>query len=436
MSYYDIIAILRWRWKVGLLAFCVVIITGMVLYFIRPVNYEAKVTLAVEQPSQDIFAIADGGAIPARYLSLYTRASRIHTLSFARRIKESLVKENPNHVITEEEIFHNLHLSNQESPDLFTLTFEHQNPDTGSKIVEITARLFIEERMKLARREAKGARELLEERINELEKGGPLYKDRSFITALKVKLEELKLIETTRPSDVVLLDEVPKIERLKLNLSQQIWVLIGFGILMGIVTMLVVDRADPRVIRLGGLKSILINMPCWNFPAVVSDKIKSNMLSVFQAVKFWEAAPSKFTEQQGKVLLVAGLSPDIETVTAAQVLYQTLDYYEKNNKSHHITQLSLSSNCDGRQDELDKLRANFDLVILEVSKQNWIAAYSIGRDADGVCLVLEAGKLTCGEVVDELSRWRSMNVPVLGLALLQKSFPAAGNSSKQQGRFP
>ena len=379
----EIISLLRYRWKIALLAFIVTFVTGLIIFLAQPDIYKASMQLAVEQPSQEIFAITQGGAVPVRYLSLYTRASRIHTPSFAKQVAEAIAFETPGIHLREEEIYKSLHAFTNESPDLFVISSEHNNPFVASLIAKTAAGIFVEERMTLLRREAKGAREKLEKRIDDLEK--PNRKtDILLIQALKIKLEELRLIEETRPADVVPLDETPQIKKITLNITHELLLLSLLGVALGIISIFISDAVDSKITRLATLRAVSGDLPCWIVTKVYGDG--ANLQSFIKAIRFWQAKSEKSSCSKTKTLLIVPI-----------------------NFSRDKTNMFLQSLPDS-------LKSKSDQNIMLAAPDE--TAYSLADLADGVILVLETGKVKRDDVLEEVKRWRELKPSLLGLLLI------------------
>lgn len=469
----EIKSVISCRWKYGVLSFIIVFFTGFIFHIVRPDMYEARLTLAVEQPSQDIFTITQSGAMPARFLSLYTRASRIKTRTFAKKVAKDInnytLHNNPvsNDIINktvppiqENEVFQSIHVFTKENPDLFFITALHKDSRLGSMIVKSTAELFIREREEAARREAKGARIQLEKRIEEIKdaiKKDKNLEDPQLFQALKIKLEELKLIEKTKPPDVVLLDEVPEIKKLTQSLGQKTLFLFWFGFIMAFTTILFAEAVDSKIARLGALRAVSPETPSW--------KISKNLYlePVVQAIRFWYAKEIYINEiykslgnksinkdemnksiiNKGKIILIASLNEHKNTANPnkATVNSNNIASHKCNNQLISALAKLVSNPVSSFLKEVLILEANdceinnlktgnislaalkpdpFQLIFLNaVSVNNDGTAYFLGKNTDGILLILEAGILSKENLNEEMKRWKEIKTPIIGILLVE-----------------
>lgn len=405
----------KYRWKIGLLAFITVLVTGLLLYVTRPVVYEARMQLAVEQPSQEIFAITQGGAVPVRYLSLYTRASRIHTPSFAKQVAEAIALETPGIHLREEEIHKNLHAFTNESPDLFVIYSENKDQTIASNIAKTAASIFVEERKELVRREAKAAREKLQLRIDDFEKLNR-KEDLSLIQALKIKLEELRLIEETRPADVVLLDEIPQVKKITLNIFHELLLLSLLGVTLGTITMFIGDSFDSKITRLAALRAVSGNLPCWIVPKVYGGGGK--LQSFLKAICFWQAKRGEQGDNKTKSLLIVPFHSSVNNYSTTEIFTRALPDLLKSRTVQNIAILSPEEILKNNQ---TKICFDCDLtIIVSPPLEKEETAYRLASFSDGVLLTLETGQVSRDDVVDEIKRWRELSPPLLGLLLLEQ----------------
>lgn len=159
MDFQDYIPIL-WRRKwVIVLSISVVILTGLILYSLKPQIYRATSLIIIENRGVEVMLQTHPHILP-RFVSLAAREIIIKSLDFAKELSTEIP-------LSPEEIRSAISTNSILESQVLEITARHNNPEMAKKISNNAAAHFVEYSKRAISREAIEAKKFLAERLTE-----------------------------------------------------------------------------------------------------------------------------------------------------------------------------------------------------------------------------------------------------------------------------